>query len=115
LIVFVSDATNADRRRCKRREARSDKNKEYRMRIVLMGLAGAAMVIASMSTASAANARYCSTGNIGSFAPTRCDFHTMAQCWATVRGVGGTCIENPDIAWARRYGNQRGRDNGDWR
>jgi hypothetical protein len=42
----------------------------------------------------------------------------MAQCWATVRGVGGTCIENPDYAAARRgdrRSRSRGRDNWEWR
>ena len=85
------------------------------MRMILLGLAAAVTLAASAQTARADNARYCSTGNIGQVAPTRCDFHTMAQCWATVSGVGGTCIENPDIAWARRYGKQRSRDNGRWR
>jgi hypothetical protein len=86
------------------------------MRTIFLGLAAAVVLAASVPpSASAANARYCSTGHIGQVAATRCDFHTMAQCWATVSGVGGTCIENPDYAWARRYGNQRRRDDRQWR
>jgi hypothetical protein len=95
------------------------------MRTILMGLGAmgvgaVAMLAASASSAVAANARWCSTGSIGSVSATRCDFHTFAQCVATVRGVGGSCIENPEYAWARRYGNQRRgdqryRDNWQWR
>jgi hypothetical protein len=80
------------------------------MRTILVGFASVTMLAASTLTASADNAPWCSTGYGGTFIPTRCDFHTIAQCWATVSGVGGTCIENPDITWARYYGQQRSRD-----
>jgi hypothetical protein len=80
------------------------------MRIMFVGFVALAMVAADAPAALADNAPYCSTGFGGSFQPTRCDFHTWDQCWATVKGgYGGTCIENPDIAWGRRSGGQDAR------
>ena len=81
------------------------------MRTILIGFASIAMIAMSAPAAKADNAPYCSTGFGGTFQPTRCDFHTWEQCWATVSGgYGGTCIENPDIAWSRRDGRVRNRD-----
>lgn len=81
------------------------------MRSIIVGLASFAASAITAPAAVADNAPYCSTGFGGTFQPTRCDFHTWEQCWATVSGgYGGTCIENPDVAWARRYGTQGTRD-----
>lgn len=81
------------------------------MRTILIGLASVAMLSASAPSASAQDAPWCSSGTMGGLSTTRCEFYTLAQCRATISGLGGTCIENPDIAWARWYGKQRSRDN----
>jgi hypothetical protein len=33
-----------------------------------------------------------------------CTYWTFRQCYESARGAGGSCVENPEILWARRYG-----------
>jgi len=43
-----------------------------------------------------ANAPFCATTyGLGGSAGTACDFYTLAQCQASVSGVGGSCSANP--------------------
>ena len=80
------------------------------MRTILIGLAAISMLAASLPAARAQNSPWCSMGTMGGLSTTRCEFHTLAQCRATIRGLGGDCIENPDIARSRSYRQQGGGD-----
>jgi hypothetical protein len=92
--------------------------------MILIGVAAATVVAALAASAQPSSAqmrRWCTQGPIGSFGTMRCEFNTYEQCRATASGLNRTCIENPEIAWARRYGNQRNsrnnrqrRDSGNW-
>jgi Protein of unknown function (DUF3551) len=43
-----------------------------------------------------ANAPFCATTyGMGGSAGTACNFYTLAQCQATISGVGGSCSSNP--------------------
>jgi hypothetical protein len=64
--------------------------------ILLMFAVTLALVSASQQSQAYFNsawcARYYDRGNVLS-----CAFDTIQQCLATVRGVGGTCIQNPRL------------------
>ncbi len=87
---------------------------------ILIGLAMlTAALAASVEPGSAQNRPWCLRE--GFTGPGWCGFDSFAQCMATARGQGGSCIENVEILWERRYGKQkkrnahrRQRQNGDW-
>ena len=69
------------------------------MRLVLMGFATMiAILLADMPSGSAQesffNARYC-TRSMGFGGGLDCAFHTWEQCIASARGLGRSCMENP--------------------
>jgi hypothetical protein len=72
------------------------------MRIrTISGLAALALLGAGSLLAWAPQAKadpFCAYYNDGS---TECSFRTFQQCLATVRGVGGSCRQNP--AYGRRH------------
>jgi hypothetical protein len=85
---------------------------------LLIGLTVAtAALAAGVEPSSAQNRPWClRTGFSG---PGWCGYDSYAQCYESARGQGGSCIENIEILWERRYGKQK-RDtrkrkkNDDW-
>jgi hypothetical protein len=51
-----------------------------------------AAVFCSSAPASAQNLKWCATGG----GQTSCAFRTRAQCMASISGIGGYCIRNPN-------------------
>ncbi len=73
---------------------------------VLAGLAAGAG-----SASAQFNNRYCSEGGDDqSSGDMDCSFYTMEQCRATARGIGRSCIENPQLQWQAR--ERREKQNG---
>ena len=84
---------------------------------VLIGLGAlAAIMAADISVASAQNRPWCLRS--GFSGPGWCGYDTFAQCEASARGEGGSCIENNMLAWQRQKAQKqqprRSRDQ-DWR
>ena len=83
---------------------------------VLIGLTAlAAILAADVGPASAQNRPWCLRS--GFSGPGWCGFDTFAQCEATARGQGGSCIENNMLAWQRQKAQQKQRrqNQNDWR
>ena len=76
------------------------------MRILL--IAAATLVVTAMTGVEPGNAQskgpkpWCIAD--GSFGPGSldCTYWTYKQCYDSARGAGGSCVENPEILWARR-------------
>ena len=72
------------------------------MRSIL--LLSAALVVLGASPSMARDYPVCSRiygyGQIGTL---RCDFENFRQCQATVSGQSGYCVQNPSMAYGRRY------------
>ena len=73
---------------------------------ILIGLAVlTATLAAGVAPGSAQDRAWCLRE--GFSGPGSCWYDTFAQCEATARGQGGSCIENIDRVWERRYGKQQ--------
>jgi len=84
---------------------------------VLIGLGAlAAILAADVQTAIAKDRPWCLLGREGG---RWCSYDTFAQCEASRRGVGGSCVENPVVAWQRAEKGSRQRPGqrryDDWR
>ena len=86
---------------------------------VLIGLGVAAAILAAdVAPSSAQNRPWCLRE--GFSGPGHCGYDTYAQCYASARGLGGTCIENYMLAWQRQKARQqqqprRRSQSDDWR
>jgi hypothetical protein len=69
----------------------------------------AAITLAALSISSnlaqAKEYKWCAYYGLFGSAATNCGFDTLAQCRATISGIGGTCQVNP--AYAGRTGRSR--------
>jgi len=75
------------------------------MRILLGLLVLTATLAASVGSASAQNRPWCLRS--GFSGPGWCGFDSFAQCMASARGEGGSCIENVQMLWDRREQQQK--------
>jgi hypothetical protein len=88
---------------------------------LLIGLAVlTAALVAGVESSSAQNRPWCLRS--GFTGPGWCGFDSFAQCMATARGQGGSCIENNMLLWQRQQEQQKGKAKGqqrqqydDWR
>jgi len=72
-----------------------------------------ALLTVAAAPAAADKARWCAQFTGGSHGgSTECLYHTIAQCQATVSGMGGHCFENPWLASStqERRNDYRRRD-----
>jgi hypothetical protein len=63
-------------------------------KVILLVAAAALMELAS-NTAQAREYRWCAYYGLFGSEATNCGFDTLAQCRATISGIGGTCQPNP--------------------
>jgi hypothetical protein len=71
------------------------------MRMIVIGIAGAATLAGALAWTAPAAARdypWCAYYGFMGEDGTNCGFDTLDQCRATISGVGGTCRENPWMA-----------------
>jgi hypothetical protein len=80
---------------------------EIVMRSMLLAFGVIALTAGIGAPAEAQNYPWCAIYNLGEWSSS-CSFTTEAQCWASVRGIGGFCMANntyqpsaPPI-WPRR-------------
>ena len=80
------------------------------MRIILAALAtfGAISFFSATANAQTIYSPWCAIYSDRSGA-TNCGFENLAQCRATVSGIGGYCQPNPFFVEYGRYGERRGR------
>jgi hypothetical protein len=77
------------------------------MRNALLAFAALAGVLAlGAGTANARDYRFCLKEGWEP-GPGTCYYNTYAQCMASAAGRNAYCQENPQIAFARQYGDQR--------
>jgi hypothetical protein len=77
-----------------------------RMLMIVPLTLSAVFVAGAMPAAAAAYHPWCSRYFNGS-GVTECVYDTQAQCLATVRGIGGTCMSAPAPYPSRAYGMPR--------
>ena len=75
------------------------------MRMIVIGLAGAAALAGTLLSTAPAAARdypWCAYYGFMGEDGTNCGFDTFQQCLATISGVGGTCGRNPFMMYEPR-------------
>src|SRR5262245_35903602 len=97
---------------CRARETKSSRTnsryilkQEKPMRVTGLALAIAITVFTGTGAADARSPRPWCVMEGGS-APL-CLYYTFEQCYETIKGVGGRCLENPVLLWGRRTNQPR--------
>jgi hypothetical protein len=63
-------------------------------------LTGAALLMVTAAPSFARDYAWCARSPASGGNP-QCDYATLRQCQATVRGLGGDCIQTSDVAYGR--------------
>ena len=75
-----------------------------RVTLIAMGalLAATAAGVGTSEAQSKGPKPWCIAGGAFGQGSLDCTYWTYKQCYDSARGAGGSCVENPEILWARR-------------